>query len=167
VNVIIDACSLINLNNANSLDMVCGLTRCRFWVCPGVIDECRAQCAARIFSLNATGALGFIDDGEMPATRVLELLAQHGLGSGETESIAACETLNYRLCTDDGPARKLAGQLLGTTRVMGSLRVLQWCVEERIVRCGIAFDLFGTMRNRGGFLPKATQEFFCSGMPGC
>ena len=167
MNVIIDACSVINLSNADALDITCRLTRCRFWVCPGVIIECRAELTARLFALNAEGAIGFIADGDMPATRVLQLLDQHGLGAGETESIAACEALGYALCSDDGPARKLAGRLLGSPRVTGSLRLLRWCVEEQIVTCEAAFNLFGIMLARGGFLPSMRQEFFCAGMPNC
>jgi len=167
VNVIIDACSIINLSNADALDVTCRLAHCRFWVCPGVIIECRAELAARLFALNAEGVIGFITDEEMPATRVLELLDQHGLGAGETESIAACEARNYALCSDDGPARRLAGQLLGPLRVTGSLRLLRWCVEEQLVRCEAAFGLLGIMLARGGFLPSVPQEFFCSGKPSC
>jgi predicted nucleic acid-binding protein len=167
VNVIIDACSLINLGNAGALDVTCRLARCRFWVCPGVIIECRAELAARLFALQAEGVIGFITDAEMPAARVLELLDQYGLGAGETESIAACEARNYALCSDDGPARRLAGQLLGPPRVTGSLRLLRWCVEEQLVQCEMAFSFFGAMLARGGFLPSMGQEFFCSGKPGC
>jgi hypothetical protein len=167
VNLIIDACSLINLNNADVLAVTCRLARCRFWVCPGVIIECRAEMVARLFALNAEGVIGFIDDGQMPATRILELLDQYGLGPGETESIAACEVFGYGLCSDDGPARKLAGRLLGPPRVTGSLRLLRWCVEEQLVMCEAAFSLYGIMRACGGFLPSMRQDFFCSGTPGC
>ena len=167
VNVIIDACSIINLSNADALDVTCRLARCHFWVCPGVIIECRAELAARLFALNAEGVIGFITDEEMPATRVLELLDQYGLGAGETESIAACEARDYALCSDDGPARRLAGQLLGPPRVTGSLRLLRWCVEEQLVQCEVAFRLFGIMLSRGGFLPAMRQDFFCAGTPSC
>ena len=87
MNVIIDACSVINLSNADALEVTCRLARCRFWVCPAddEIIECRAELAARLFALNAEGVIGFITDEEMPATRVLELLDQYGLGAGETE----------------------------------------------------------------------------------
>ncbi len=167
MNVIIDACSIINLSNANALDVTCRLARCRFWVCPGVIIECRAELAARLFALNAEGAIGFITDEEIPATRVLELLDQYGLGAGETESIAACEARNYALCSDDGPARRLAGRLLGPSCVTGSVRLLRWCVEEQLVQCEVAFRLFGIMLARGGFLPAMRQDFFCAGKPSC
>ncbi|MBS0641765.1 MAG: hypothetical protein JSS43_18025 [Proteobacteria bacterium] len=167
MNVVIDACSIINLSNADALDVTRQLTRCRLWVCPGVLVECRAELVARLFALNAEGAIGFITNEEMPAARVLELLDQHGLGAGETESIAACEALGYGFCSDDGPARRLAGRLLGSPRVTGSLRLLQWCVEEELVQCEAAFSLFGVMLARGGFLPSMPQDFFCSRKPGC
>ena len=167
MNVIIDACSLINLSNADALDVTCRLSRCRLWVCPGVIIECRAEVAARLFALEAEGTIGFIADDKMPAARVLGLLDQHGLGAGETESIVACEALGYGFCSDDGPARKLAEGLLGSPHVTGSLRLLRWCVEEQLVDCKAAFNLFGIMLARGGFLPSMRREFFCTGGAEC
>ena len=167
MNVIIDACSIINLSNADALDVTCRLSRCRFWVCPGVIIECRAEVAARLLALKTEGAIGFIADGEMPAARVLELLDQHGLGAGETESIVACEALGYGFCSDDGPARRLAERLLGSSRVTGSLRLLRWCVEEQLVPCEAAFSLFRAMLASGGFLPSMRKDFFCTGGPDC
>jgi predicted nucleic acid-binding protein len=167
VNVVIDSCSVINLHNVDALDIACRLTRCRFWVCPSVLAECRAESAARLLALNDSGLLSFINDREMPAARVLDLLAQHGLGDGETQAVAACEAFNFALCSDDGPARRLATQLLGADRVLGSLRVLRWCVQEELVKCRAAFQLFVSMRELGGFLPSTRHEFFCSGTPGC
>jgi predicted nucleic acid-binding protein len=99
----------------------------------------------------------------VPAPRVLELLAGHGLGEGETEAIAACEALGYMLCSDDKPARDLGVSLLGAPRVLGSIRLLRWCVEEKLVECTAAFSMFAVMKQSGGFLPKMEQSFFCAG----
>lgn len=167
MNFVIDACSIINLNNAGALEVALGLQSHRFWVCPGVVGECRPEVAARLLALIAGGELGFIADDRMSAARVLELLDRHGLGVGETESIATCEALGYGLCSDDRPARRLGQQLLGQRRVTGTLRLLQWCVKEELVRCGVAFGFFETMLARGGFLPPTSQGFFCSGTSAC
>ena len=167
MNVVVDACSLINLSNAGALSLVCRLKRCRLWVCSGAAGECRAQCALDLITLAASGSLHPVLDATIPAARVLDLLAQNGLGQGETESIAACEALEYVLCSDDGPARKLGVSLLGAHRVTGSIRLLQWCVGENLCDCAMAFGLFGTMRDRGGFLPCTHRDFFCADGPNC
>lgn len=165
MNVIVDACSLINLSNAGALSLVCRLERCRLWVCSGAAGECRAQCALDLIRLLASGSLHLVSDATISVVQVLDLLAQHGLGQGETESIAACDALDYVLCSDDGPARKLGVTLLGADRVTGSIRLLQWCVEENLCDCSIAFGLFRAMRDCGGFLPRTQQDFFCADGP--
>jgi predicted nucleic acid-binding protein len=167
VNLAVDACSLINLSNAGALSLVCRLTRCRLWLCSGVAGECGGECAVQLLSLVAAGDILRIEDAAMPAARVLDLLDRHGLGQGETEAIAACEKFGYTLCSDDGPARALGTSMLGAPRVIGSIRLLQWCVEEQLVECLAAFGLFGTMRDRGGFLPKMERTFFCADARSC
>ncbi|WP_149537785.1 hypothetical protein [Siccirubricoccus phaeus] len=167
MNVVVDACSLINLSNASALGLVCQLQRCRFWIAAGAAGECEGDCARQLLSLVATGTLHRVDDTTISAARVLELLARYGLGQGETESIAACEEHGFVFCSDDKLARGLGTSLLGTKRVIGCLRLLRWCVEERIIECMAAIDLQGVMRDRGGFLPKMEQKFFCTGIAGC
>jgi predicted nucleic acid-binding protein len=111
--------------------------------------------------------IGFIDDAVVPTAIFLKLLADHELGEGETESIATCVALGYGLCCDDKKARFLGETVLGKKRITGSIRVLRWCVEEKLILCGEAFNFFGVMRSAGGFLPKMPQVFFCSGILGC
>lgn len=167
VNLAVDACSLINLSNAGALSLVCRLKRCRLWISSGVAGECGGECAVQLLSLAATGGISRIDDATMPATRILDLLGEHGLGQGETEAIAACEKFGFTLCSDDGPARTLGAALLGASRVTGSVRLLQWCVEEQLIGCIAAFGLFGVMRDCGGFLPRIERPFFCADTKDC
>lgn len=165
--IVTDTCSLINFCNADALSIVCKLQGHRFFVSSGVLGECRPQTAAEVIRLKAAGKLDFIDDDDIPAAQVLDLLATQRLGVGEIEAIAACESLSLSLCSDDGPARKLATRILGKQRVVGSIRVLRWCVEESIISCDAAFGIFETMVACGGFLPPTEHSFFCPGIAAC
>lgn len=163
MNLLLDSSSIINLFNAEALDLVSGLTRCRFWLPPMVISECQVGSAAAILELQAQGSVGFLDDDIVPTEDFLALLEEHDLGDGETECIAICRINGYSLCCDDKKARELARNVLGADRVVGTIRLFRWCVEDSLLNCAQAFDLFRLMRSSGGFLPATSQEFFCSG----
>jgi predicted nucleic acid-binding protein len=161
INYAIDASSVINLNNAGALETVCRLTRCRFWLSPIVLGECQPSCAAALLALKEVGAIGFIDDAKVPTDLFLSLLADHDLGEGETESIAVSKALDFHLCCEDRKARKLAEEVLGPEAVIGSVKLLRWCVEEGLLPCDGAFNCFGEMKKAGGFLPEMAQRYFC------
>lgn len=167
MNVVIDASSIINLENAEVLDTVVQLQRCQLWLTPIVIGECQPTCAARLVALRENSEVQFVDEEQIPADLFLDLLAQHQLGDGETEAIATAKALEFGLCCDDLQARNLARELLGEARVIGSLRLLRWCVEESLFSCGTAFGYFGMMSEAGGFLPNTPNTFFCENLPNC
>lgn len=162
MNVLLDSSSVINLHNAGALALVSRLKRCRFWLPPMVVSECQVGSAAAILELQAADAIGFLDDDIVPTDRFLELLELHELGDGETECIAICELNGHMLCCDDRKAREAASTLFGQDRVVGTIRVLRWCVEEGLADCGQAHDLFRSMRAAGGFLPNTDRTFFCT-----
>jgi len=167
MNIVLDASSVINLHNVAALDAACHLARCRFWLTPLVVGECQASCAAKLLELKAVDAVGFVDDTTVPTELFLRLLATYQLGEGETEAISVCEVLGYDLCCDDRAARRLAKAILGEERVIGSIRVLRWCVEEAFLDCTVAFSLFEGIRMAGGFLPRVARPFFCEGDGAC
>jgi len=163
VNFLLDSSSVINLHNADALGLVIQLKRCRFWLPPMVLSECQVGSAAALLELQATNAIGFIDDDIVPTELFLELLERHDLGDGETECISICQINGHGLCCDDRKARELARAMFGPDRVIGTIRVLRWCVEERLIDCQNAYALFRSMRSAGGFLPPAERSFFCAG----
>jgi len=128
-----------------------------------VVSECGLDCAAEIIALQAAGRLHFVPDDEILPDRFLELVADHDIGDGELESISVCETTDRAFCTDDAAARRLATNLLGAPKVMGSLRLLKFSVEASLLRCTEAFAGYEQMRNCGGFLPDLADDFFCVG----
>lgn len=163
VRLLIDACAAINLYNCGKLAIVCGLPNTEVALSPIVVSECGLHCASEIISLQAAGRIHFVSDDEISPDRFLELVTDHDIGDGELESISICETTDRAFCTDDAAARRLATNLLGATRVMGSLRLLKLSVEASLLICTDAFAGYNQMRDCGGFLPDLPSDFFCVG----
>ena len=161
--LLIDACAAINLYNCGRLADVCELPDTEIEVSPIVLSECGVDCAGVILELEAAGRLRFVPDAEISPDRFLELVADHDIGDGELEAIAVCEVTGGSFCTDDGAARRLATNLLGAQKVMGSLRLLKLAVEASLLKCTDAFSGYLEMRQSGGFLPVLENDFFCSG----
>lgn len=159
----IDSSSIINLYNAGALELVGRIRRCQLFLPPLVVGECQPSCAAAILELKEARSLSFIDDSEVDASLFLALLEEHRLGDGETECITVALSGDYMVCCDDRKARETAQQLVGSDRVIGTLRLLRWSVEEQLTDCASAFALFREMKRHGGFLPDTPQTFFCGG----
>jgi predicted nucleic acid-binding protein len=159
---VLDSSSIINLFNAGVLTLLCQLEDHDFFVSPMVVGECHGECAVELVTLRDNGCLTFIDDGAVDADQYLDLLEAHGLGAGETECMAVAASDDYGVCCDDWKARQAAANLVGEARVVGTLRLLQWCVQEFVIDCGEAFATFISMKELGGFLPDMPQTFFCA-----
>jgi predicted nucleic acid-binding protein len=132
---------------------------------PIVVSECGLDCAAEIIALEAAGRIHFVPDCEISTDRFLDLVADYDIGDGELESITVCEATSRAFCTDDAAARRLASNLLGAPKVMGSLRLLKFAVEAALLKCTDAFAGYLEMRNKGGFLPELETDFFCVSAP--
>jgi predicted nucleic acid-binding protein len=158
---VLDSSSVINLFNAGALSLLCQLEDHEFFVPPMVVGECHGECAGELVALRDEGCVTFIDDDVVDADQYLALLEAHRLGAGETECMAVAAADDYHICCDDRKAREAASALVGAARVIGSLRLLRWCVEKLVIDCGAAFHAFQVMRQRGGFLPETPQSFFC------
>lgn len=161
--LLIDACAVINLHNCGQLALVCELPNTEIALSPMVVSECGLNCAAELIALEAAGHIHFVPDDEISPDRFLELVTDYDIGDGELESIAVCETTDRAFCTDDAAARRLATDLLGSPKVMGSLRLLKLAVEASLLKCTEAFAGYNKMRDSGGFLPDLANDFFCVG----
>lgn len=158
---VLDSSSIINLFNAGALALICHLEEHDFFVPPMVVGECHGACAVELVTLRDEGCLTFIDDDAVDADQYLTLLEAHSLGAGETECMAVAASGDYSVCCDDRKARDAAAGYIGEGRVIGSLRLLQWCVHKLVIDCAAAFDAFRDMKSMGGFLPDTPQSFFC------
>lgn len=126
-----------------------------------MLGECNGDCAQHVMALIAAENIRQLDEREIDGERFLELLDQFNLGPGETECLAAAETLNYTVCTDDRLARKAVADLFGMDRRIGTARLLRWSVEVDLMACVEAQQRFETMKQEGGFLPNLDNGFFC------
>lgn len=160
VDLIIDASSIINLDNAEVLAPAVGLQGRNFCVSPLVIGECDPQCAASLAMLRQSGGLRFVDPEEISAELFLDLLERYELGEGETECLALALVSPYVFCCDDNKARNVGVQLIGQDRVVGSLRILKWMVACDLVSSQEAFALYLAMKEFGGYLPVMAQGWF-------
>lgn len=167
MNFAIDACSAINLYNAEALESVCMIPNIRIFISNSAKSECKYGCETQISKLIADGLIQNIEDSAIPVSHFLEIKAAYGLGDGETESIVACQALGYTLISDDGAARKIGIATLGQARVIGSIRLLRLGVEFNLFDCAQAFLRFKIMVAAGGFLPQVSHGFFCDKLPGC
>jgi predicted nucleic acid-binding protein len=129
-------------------------------ISPLVVGECQPTCAAELFRLQQQGSLRFVDPEHISSELYLELLAAHELGEGETECLTLCLSHPYILCCDDRKARQIGANLLGQPRVIGSIRLLKWCVVENLTSAAKAFEICSQMKVRGGFLPEVKGEWF-------
>jgi predicted nucleic acid-binding protein len=90
----------------------------------------------------------------------LDLLNQHELGEGETECLALAMQRPYAFCCDDRKARHAATTVLGSDRVIGSLRLLKWSVAAGLFSTAQATEMYETMKAAGGFLPEINAARF-------
>lgn len=158
--ITLDACSIINLSNANALEVVLGMPEKAFIVSPMVAGECHAECVVEVVRLTATCNITLAQEQDIDAALFLELLDTHELGQGETECLAICLTGNHSLCCDDRKARAVATELIGELRVMGSLRLLKWAVEAGRISSADAYIAYRGMIDAGGFLPELAPDWF-------
>ena len=160
MDLIIDASSIINLANGNQLTTACQLQGYQFWLSPNVLNECGPRNAGVLSALLGDKRIRKFNADLIDADEYLTLLAQYELGAGETECIVICRRNNIDLCCDDGRARRIASELIGEDRVVGSLRVLKWCVGEGLITAEAAFDCYQHMKTAGGFLPSVELRWF-------
>lgn len=160
MDIIIDASSIINLDNAKALDLVTRLPNRTFWLSPLVVSECEPASAAEIFRLNDLGRIHFVNPDQVPADLFLQLLTDHELGEGETECFALCLEKPYLFCCDDYKARRIGIELIGANRVIGSLRLLRWLVVEKLSSAETVYDIYEAMKAAGGFLPTVKITWF-------
>ncbi|WP_257555734.1 hypothetical protein [Sphingobium sp. CFD-2] len=158
--VLMDACSIINLSNAHSLERVVLLPDYRLAVSPTVVGECNTGAATEIVDLHAAGLLDFVDIDAVPTDRYFDLLSELALGEGETECIAIAEMRDCLLCCDDRKARRCASDIIGEERLMGSLRLLRFSVHQHLMSGDEAMEFYHTMIDCGGFLPNVNLEYF-------
>ncbi|WP_439586108.1 hypothetical protein [Hydrogenophaga sp.] len=157
--VILDASTLINLDNGHVLAEVLSLPDRTFQISPEVMRESRTV-AKSIKAAVKRREIDWVDDTVIDAEEYANALAVWGLGPGETECILAAKTQGCSVACDDGAARKVIEREIGAARVTGSVGLLRDAVVAGLVTHEEAFDAYQQMKRLGGFLPNLSLADF-------
>ena len=162
MNVVVDACTLINLINGQVLQEVPLLSSHNIYVSDNLLDQEILNQSQKIFiefliSENKIILLEF----DLLLSDFTALKLKYDLGDGETESIALCKKHHFLIASDDFKARKCAIKELGEERIVGSLYFLRELVRQNFISCEDAKISFKAMKRKGGYLPKINDNYFC------
>ncbi len=157
--VVLDASTLINLDNGGVLAAVLSLPSKTFQISPEVVRESRTV-AQGIKAAVERGDIDWVDDTAIDAAEYEDALAMWELGPGETECILAAKALGCWVACDDGAARKVIEREIGGLRMTGTLGLLREAVVEKLITAKEAFDAYQQMKRQGGFLPTLSLADF-------
>ena len=161
MNVVIDACSVINLHNGGVLEVVCSIGEINVQIGPIAGGECSEGCAEPLANLRDAGNLVYLGDSPLDAEQFLDFVDEHKLGDGEAECImlAALDADSW-VCCDDLRGRKKAQAILGEGRLVGSLGLLKLAVGSGLLTPHQACEAHARMKEAGGFLPDVVEGYF-------
>lgn len=162
--IVLDACSLINLINGGNFDAVLGLSNKILTIGEVVYNEvAKIPSQKRIIdSKIASGELQVLNE-DIPLEVWESFQGRHELGDGETECLCFARLLGHKVCCDDKLARKALVGEFGSQNLIGSLRLLKWSVEQKIIPCNEARFSYLEMKLKGGFLPtNVPHNYFCA-----
>jgi predicted nucleic acid-binding protein len=157
--VVLDASTLINLDNGDMLATVLALPGRTFQISPEVQRESRTVAEA-IKAAVQCGDIGWVDDTAIDAEEYDDALAIWELGPGETECILAAKALGCSVACDDGAARKVIEREVGVLRLTGTVGLLRETVATGLITAEEAFAAYQQMKRLGGFLPKLSLTDF-------
>lgn len=157
--VVLDASTLINLDNGDVLAEVLSLPSRAFQISPEVMRESRTV-AKRIKAAVEGGDIDWVDDTAIDAKEYEDALAIWELGPGETECILAAKTLGCLVACDDGAARRVIEREIGALRMTGTVGLLREVVVAGMLTAEEAFEAYQQMKRLGGFLPTLSLADF-------
>lgn len=157
--VVLDASTLINLDNGDVLAVVLSLPSRTFQISPEVMRESRTV-ADGIKAAVERGDIDWVDDTAIDAEEYEDALAIWELGPGETECILAAKALGCLVACDDGAARKVIKREIGVPRMTGTVGLLRETVVAGLITADEAFEAYQQMKRMGGFLPTLSMADF-------
>ncbi len=157
--IIIDASTLINLVNGEVLSRVFHLPMTRFLISGMVVEESKTI-ASVVKSAMAAGLLDVVDGDLISMSDFILAKKELCLGDGETECILAAGLISCHFACDDRAARKWAKDQLGSSRVMGSIGLLQMAVKAAVLTPDEAKASYAKMVKHGGYLPGLAPDHF-------
>ena len=162
MNLVLDACTIINLINGQVLHKIAQLVGYTLYVSDNLIEQELLNQPQKILAetLMIKKSVTLIQS-DVTLSEFILLKERYKLGDGETECIAICKKKNYCIATDDRKARASAINELGQTKVVGSLYLLREAVRTNIFSCTDAVNAYNCMKQKGGFLPDVNEEYLC------
>lgn len=157
--VVLDASTLINLDNGDVIAEVLSLPGRTFQISPEVLRESRTVAKA-VKAAVGRGDIDWVDDTAIDAKEYENALAVWELGPGETECILAAKALGCSVACDDGAARKVIECEIGVSRMTGTVGLLREAVAAGLITAEEAFNAYQQMKRLGGFLPKLSLVDF-------
>jgi predicted nucleic acid-binding protein len=163
MNIILDACTIINLLNGQVLQDILSIPQIGIYIGDNFVDkEISLNLSQKIIVESLIDAQKIVLlESDITLSEFTQLKKRYDLGNGETECIALCKKHGYYVATDDWKARNAAAIELGDSKVIGSLFLLRETVRKKIISCSTAKQSYLLMKQRGGFLPKIDEEYFC------
>lgn len=150
--VVLDASTLINLDNGEAFAQVLSIPGRSFQVSAEVLRESRTVAVA-IKTAVQRGQIALVDDSAIDAAEYEDAIAEWQLGPGETECILAAKSLGCSVACDDGAARKVIRREIGVERLTGTVGLLRDAIAAGLMTAEAAFESYQQMKRRGGFLP--------------
>lgn len=150
--VVLDASTLINLDNGEAFAQVLSIPGRSFQVSAEVLRESRTVAIA-IKTAVQQGQIALVDDNAIDAAEYEDAIAEWQLGPGETECILAAKSLGCSVACDDGAARKVIRREIGVERLTGTVGLLRDAIAAGVMTAEAAFESYQQMKRRGGFLP--------------
>lgn len=157
--VVLDASTLINLDNGGVLAEVLSHPGRTFQISPEVRRESRTV-AQGIKAAVKRGDIDWVNDTAIDAQEYKDALDMWELGPGETECILVAKSLGCSVACDDGSARKVIEREIGASRMTGTVGLLRDAVVARLLTGDEAFVAYEQMKRLGGFLPKLSRADF-------
>ena len=158
MNIVIDACTLINIGKSGCVEYIKAIPSLRLLVGDVVYGEVSEQDATILEAVE--DVLDRIDSDAMPADQFTRLVGVENLGGGESECIAIGRELGVLIGTDDGKARKYVADKWGCENLVGSIGLIRKCVLNGIKSEAQAYRGYRRMVGAGAFLPRYREEEF-------
>lgn len=159
--VVLDASTLINLDNGEAFAQVLSIPDRSFQVSAEVLRESRTVAVA-IKAAVQQGQIALVDDSTIDADDYEGAIAAWKLGPGETECILAAKSLECSVACDDGTARRVIKREIGVERLTGTVGLLRDAIAAGLTTAEAAFESYQQMKRRGGFLPDLKLADFQS-----
>jgi predicted nucleic acid-binding protein len=159
VTVVIDSCTLINLFNTGLATRLIDGLPYRLLVPAAVVSEIVEQ-RSILDSFLSSARVQMADDSLIGIAEFSELKLRFDLGDGETEAIAIARQLGSSAACDDKKAREAFVEIIGASRLMGSIGIIAKGVKLNIVT--EAEGLQGILRAKtlGAYFPAKVCDIF-------